>query len=86
MTNQRHRRYWDKTEIMDKAATQALLKPDTEWTNQRHRQALRQGTQRMNKPEIQASIIEARHRMDKPETHAFLGQETEWTNQRHMQH
>ena len=69
---------------MDKADTEALLRPDTEWTNQRHRQALRQGTE--NEQTRDTSIIEKRHRMDKPKTHALLGQDTEWTNQRRMQY
>jgi hypothetical protein len=55
--------YWNKPERMDKAETQALLKPDTEWKNQRHRQALRQGTE--NEQTRDTSINETRHRMDK---------------------
>jgi hypothetical protein len=72
LTNQRHRHYWDKKERMDKAETQLFLRPDTEWTNQRLRQALRQGTE--NEQARYTSIIETRHRIDKP------------TNQRHVQH
>ena len=84
MRNQRHRQYWDKPERMDKADTQALLRPVTEWTNQRHRQALRQDTE--NEQTRNTNIIETRHRMEKPETHEVLRPDRKWTNQRHMQH
>jgi hypothetical protein len=43
----------------------------SEWTNQRHRQALRQSTE--NEQTRDTSIIEIIHRMDKPKTQAFLG-------------
>ena len=71
MTNQRHRQYWDKTERMDKAETYAVLKPDTEWTNQRHRLALRQGTE--NEQTRDTSIIETIHKMDKTRETGVLG-------------
>ena len=73
--------YWNKPERMDKAETQALLKPDTDLKNQRHRQALRQGTeneQTRDTGSITLGLtrdtysIKTRHILYTPETHVVM--------------
>jgi hypothetical protein len=83
---------------MDKQDKEAVLRQDTEWTSQRHRQywdKTRNGQvrergsietrHRMDKPEKQAAFG-TRHIIDKTETLAVLGRDTEWANQNHKQH
>jgi ketosteroid isomerase-like protein len=66
---------------MDKPETEAVLRQDTEWTSQRHRQYWEHNGQARD-----TGGIGTRQRMDKPETQAVLKQDTEWTNQRHRQY
>ena len=55
---------------MDKPETQAVLKQDTEWTNQRNRQYW----DKTHNGQIRdRGSIETRHGMDKPVTQAALG-------------
>jgi ketosteroid isomerase-like protein len=68
---------------MDKSKTNAVLRQDTEWTNQKLRQYW---DKTQNGQTRDRGSIETRHKMDKPETQATLGQDTEWTNQRYMQY
>jgi hypothetical protein len=58
---------------MNKPEIQALLRQETEWTNQRHR---RFWDKTHNGKTRDTCSIEARHIMDKPETHAVLRQDT----------
>jgi ketosteroid isomerase-like protein len=58
---------------MDKPETQAVLRQDTEWTNQKHRQYW---DKTQNGQVRERGSIETRHRMDKPEKQAALGQDT----------
>jgi hypothetical protein len=73
---------------MNKPETQAILRQDTEWTNQRHRQHWEKtqngktkntssiGTRHIMGKRVTSSIG-IRHRMDKPETQAALKQDRE---------
>jgi hypothetical protein len=73
----------EKRHRMDKPVIQAVLRQDTNWTNQRHRQywdETHNGQTRVT------SSIGIRQRMDKSETQAALKQDREWTNQRHRQY
>jgi ketosteroid isomerase-like protein len=58
---------------MDKPETQAVLRQDTEWTNQKHRQYW---DKTQNGQVRERGSIETRQRMDKPEKQAALGQDT----------
>jgi ketosteroid isomerase-like protein len=58
---------------MDKPETQAVLRQDTEWTNQKHRQYW---DKTQNGQVRERGSIETRYRMDKPEKQAALGQDT----------
>jgi ketosteroid isomerase-like protein len=58
---------------MDKPETQAVLRQDTEWTNQKHRQYW---DKTQNGQAGDRGSIEPTHRMDKPETEAALKQDT----------
>jgi hypothetical protein len=58
---------------MDKPETQAALRKDREWTNQRQRQYW---DKTQNGQSRDTGSIETRHRMDKPETQAVLRQDT----------
>ena len=62
---------------MDKPETHVVLRQDTEWTNQRHRQYW---DKTQNGQTRDRDSIETICKMDKPETQASLGQDTEWTN------
>jgi hypothetical protein len=63
---------------MVKPETQAVLRKDTERTNQKHGQYW---DKTQNGQVRDRGSIETRHRMDKPETLAVLGRDTKWTNQ-----
>jgi hypothetical protein len=58
---------------MDKPETQAVLRQDTEWTNQKHRQYW---DKTQNGQVRERGSIDTRHRMDKPKKQAALGQDT----------
>jgi hypothetical protein len=66
---------------MEKPETEAALKQDREWTNQRHRQLWNKTE---NGQTRDTGSIERRHIMDKPVTLTELRQDTKGTNQRHM--
>jgi hypothetical protein len=59
---------------MDKPETHAVLRQDTEWTNQKHRQYW-DDTQ--NGQTRETGSIGTRYIMEKPEILAVLGQDTE---------
>ena len=68
---------------MDKPETKAVLRQETEWTSQRHRQYL---DKTQNGQTRDRGSIETRHIMATPETQVVLRQDTDWTNQRHRQY
>jgi hypothetical protein len=68
---------------VDKPKTQAALRQDTEWTNQRHRQYW---VKTQNGQTRDTCSIKTSHKMYKPETQAVLRQDTKWANQRQRQY
>jgi hypothetical protein len=58
---------------MDNSKKEEVLRQDTEWTNQRHRQ---HWDETQNGQTRDTGSFETRKRMDKPETQAVLREDT----------